>query len=115
MDTTQYRNIFNYLLQQTLPDSINTPQQKRKFINLTKNFIVKNNLLYKKKQKDEHYFIKVIQRYELEPLLYMMQNDPTAGHFATDIMFNKIKIRYYWPQMYEDIRTYVQSRTPKIT
>ena len=38
-----------------------------------------------------------------------MHNDPTAGHFATDIMFNKIKIRYYWPQMYEDIRTYVQS------
>ena len=78
MDTTQYQNIFNYLLQQTLPDSIDTPQQKRKFINLTKYFTVKNNLLYKKDQKNEHYFIKVIQRYEVEPLLYMMHNDPTA-------------------------------------
>ena len=109
MDTTQYQNIFNYLIQQTLPDSIDTPQQKRKFINLTKHFTVKNNLLYKKDRKNEHYFIKVIQRYEVEPLLYMMHNDPTAGHFATDIMFNKIKSRYYWPQMYEDIRAYVQS------
>jgi len=39
----------------------------------------------------------------------MMHNDPTAGHFSTDNMFNKIRSRYYWPQMYEDIRSYVQS------
>jgi hypothetical protein len=39
----------------------------------------------------------------------MMHNDPTAGHFGVDIMFNKIKSRYYWPQMYEDIRKYVRS------
>ncbi|GBC06079.1 hypothetical protein RclHR1_06610002 [Rhizophagus clarus] len=39
----------------------------------------------------------------------MMHNDPTATHFAIDIMFNKIKDRYYWPQMYENIREYVIS------
>src|SRR6266516_4610119 len=109
MDSQQYQNIFNYLSQQTIPTIINTPQQKRKFINSTKHFIIKNNLLYKKKQNNDNYFIKVIQRYELEPLLYMMHNDPTAGHFSTDIMFNKIKFQYYWPQMYEDIRAYVQT------
>src|SRR5438034_690367 len=37
----------------------------------------------------------------------MMHNDPTAGHFAVDVMANKIKTRYYWPQYYEDIRKYV--------
>ena len=39
----------------------------------------------------------------------MFHNDPTAGHFAVDIMFDKIKSRYYWPQMYENIREYVKS------
>ena len=39
----------------------------------------------------------------------MMHNDPTAGHFAAEIMFEKIRSRYYWPQMYENIRLYVRS------
>ena len=39
----------------------------------------------------------------------MFHNDPTAGHFSVDIMFDKIKSRYYWPQMYENIREYVKS------
>lgn len=38
-----------------------------------------------------------------------MHNTSTAGHFATDIMFDKIRSRYYWPQMYENIREYVRS------
>ena len=81
MDSQQYQNIFNYLSQQLIPTIINTPQQERKFINSTKHFIIKNNLLYKRKQNDNNYFIKVIQRYELEPLLYMMHNDLTADIF----------------------------------
>ena len=107
MDTQQYLNIFNYLFQQTIPSNINTPQQKWKFINLTQNFIIKNNLLYKKDRTNNTKLLKVIQRHEMEPVLYMFHNDPTAGHFSTDKMFDKIKSRYYWPQMYDDIKLYV--------
>ena len=45
----------------------------------------------------------------MEPVLYMMHNNPTEGHFATDAMFNKIRDQYYWPQLYEDIRNYVRT------
>ena len=45
----------------------------------------------------------------MEPVLYMVHNDPTSGHFGTEIMFNKIRTRYYWPQMYENIREYVKN------
>ena len=38
-----------------------------------------------------------------------MHNDPTAGHFGIEIMFNKLRTRYYWPQMYEDIKAYVKA------
>ena len=38
-----------------------------------------------------------------------MYNDLTAGHFGIEIMFNKIRERYYWPQMYNDIKEYVRS------
>jgi len=38
-----------------------------------------------------------------------MHDDPTARYFTTEIMYNKIKERYYWPKMYEDIKIYVES------
>ena len=108
MDPNQYHQIYQYLHQQILP-TFNTPREKQKFINFCKNFEIKMNYLYKKNKKNNNQIIKVIRNFELELLLYMMHNDPTSAHFSTDTMFNKIKERYYWPQMYENIREYVQS------
>ena len=45
----------------------------------------------------------------MEPVLYMFHNDPTAAHAAKEKMMDKMKSRYYWPQMFNDIRTYVES------
>jgi hypothetical protein len=107
MDPNQYHQIYQYLHQQILP-TFDTSREKQKFINFCKNFDIKANYLYKKNKKNEQ-LIKVIRNFELEPLLYMMHNDPTSAHFSTDTMFDKIRKRYYWPQMYENIREYVQS------
>jgi len=111
MDTQKYDQISLYLQQQVIPSNL-TPNRIKSFITLCGNFQVKNNYLYKKDKRKENNLLRVIRRFEMEPILYMMHNDPTAGHFATDIMFNKIRDRYYWPQMFEDIRAYVQSCDP---
>ena len=37
-----------------------------------------------------------------------MHKHPTAGHLGTDAMYYKIAERYYWDQMYRDIKEYVQ-------
>jgi hypothetical protein len=107
MDINQYYNLQLFLSQQHIPDLI--PEQLKQLERQSKYYQLQNNYLYKKDRRSEGNLLKVIKRHELEPLLYMMHNDPTAGHFAVDIMFNKIRTRYYWPQMYEDIRQYVQS------
>jgi len=111
MDTLQYDNILHYLQQQIIPTELTNQKQIKQFINFCKAFQLKNNYLYKKdkRKKKDGQLLRVIRKFELESVLYMMHNDPTAGHFATDIMFNKIRERYYWPQMFEDIRTYVQT------
>jgi len=105
--TTTYYNLYNYLNNQQLPNNL-TPQQTTKFINFTKNFIIKNNFVYKIDKRNINNLLRIIKNFEVEPILFMMHNDPTAGHFATDIMFEKIRSRYYWPQMYENIRSYIQ-------
>ncbi len=33
----------------------------------------------------------------------------TEAHLGTDAVFEKIKERYYWPQMFEDVRNYINS------
>ncbi len=38
-----------------------------------------------------------------------MHNNLIAGYFATKIIYNKIKKRYYWLKIYEDIKIYVKS------
>jgi hypothetical protein len=106
MDINHYNNLVNYLTDQTTPPHFNT-QQKRQLEKQAKHYQLRNNLLYKLTRGQEN--IRVIRREELEPVLYMFHNDPTAAHAAREKMMDKMKIRYYWPQMYEDIRAYVES------
>ena len=86
-----------------------TTKQQQKFKNYCSQFQLKNNFIYKKDRRNNTNLLRVIRIHEMESVLYMMHNDPTAGHFAVDKMFKKIKGRYFWPQMYKTIRQYVQS------
>src|SRR5215210_6254228 len=108
MDNQHYYNLYNYLLSQQLPDQF-SQQQIQQLVKQAKNYFIQHELLYKKDQKNPTTLYRVIHKKELPSLLYMMHNYPTSGHFATDAMFQKIRIRYYWPQYYEDIKKYVES------
>jgi hypothetical protein len=110
MELNQYNNLFVYITLNQLPTSFNS-NEIAKLKRQSKFYIVRLDFLYKKQRQRNatKQFLRVIKETELDAILYMMHNDPTAGHFSTDIMFNKIRTRYYWPQMYESIRKYVQS------
>jgi len=109
MDVQQYFNLQQYLKYNKIPDEIHTTREKKKFINMAKHFTIQESLIYKFNKRKIGHLLKVLKKHELEPILYMMHNDPTAGHFGIEIMFNKIRERYYWPQMYNDIKEYVRS------
>ena len=107
MDSTNYCQLKLYLQTQQLPQNISTKDQQH-LKHQAKHFILKENILYKK-HKHNGNLLKVLQKHELEPILYLTHNHPTGGHFGTDIMYNKIKNIYFWPQMYEDIRQYTKT------
>jgi hypothetical protein len=108
MDITLYYQVYNYLNNQTFPE-LQSPRERRQFLNKVKYFQIYNGQLFKKPRKGSQQFIKVIKRNEMEPLLYMMHNHPTSGHLGIEATYNRIKDKYYWNQMFEDIREYVQS------
>lgn len=108
MDPTHYQHLKYFLQTDILPTDIPAKQAKTIF-KQSKFFIVKNNIIYKKDRRNQNNLLKVLQTFEIEPILFLTHNHPLGGHFGTDIMFNKIRNLYYWPQMYVNIRDYVKS------
>ena len=106
MDINQYNRIYSYLTQQIIPTELITPKSIKQFKNFCIPYTVQNNYLYRNDKRNPGKLLRVIRTHEMEAILYMMYNDLTARHFTTDIIFEKIRKRYYWPQMYENIRTY---------
>jgi len=110
MDLITYQNIKNFLETANFPLNFSR-NQKRKLETQSKFYIIKNNQLYKhdRKKKKAHQLLKVIQRHEVEPIMFLLHNHPIGAHLGTDKMFEKIRSRYFWPQMYQHIKEYVQT------
>jgi transposase InsO family protein len=113
MDSQNYRDLHQILIDLNTSTHLTFPHltlpQFNQLQKQSKFFILDNNLLYKVDRRNINNLLRVIRKHEVEPVLYMFHNDPTAAHLATDTMFDKIRSRYYWPQMYETIHSYVQS------
>jgi transposase InsO family protein len=69
-------------------------------------YILENDQLYLRKDDKK---LKVIQYFEKDPLMWIMHDHPTAGHFASKTMYEKLKERYYWKGMKQDIEEYVRT------
>src|SRR6266542_7033614 len=105
MNVNEFQEIYEYLKYKKYPQNIQKRNTKERFENKVKRYLLINNQLYYKKEKKK---LKVIKRFELELILYTLHDDLTAGHFVTEIIYNKIKERYYWPKIYEDIKIYIE-------
>ncbi len=55
------------------------------------------------------YTLRVVDATQLYLLLYTFHNDPTAGHVSAKKMLEKLRSRYFWPNMTKDVEQYVQS------
>ena len=108
MEQQHYFNLHTYISSNTLPKDF-SPQQQQQLIKQSNNYILKNNLLFKKDKTNERKYYRVITKDELDAVLCLMHNDPTSGHLGIEATFNRIRSRYYWPQFYEDIKKYVES------
>lgn len=107
MEETLYKNLVVYLTTGQHPENFSI-QQRKSLENQARHFQVYHNLLYKNERRTQKK-IRVIRPYEMEATFYMFHNDPLAAHSSAEKMMEKMKSRYYWPQMFEGIREYVKS------
>src|SRR6266542_4936 len=53
--------------------------------------------------------LKVLKRNEMEPILSLAHEHPLSRHFRLEATLSKLKERYYWPKMKDDIKNYIQT------
>lgn len=108
MDLTTYYNLIRYLDDKTFPPDFDK-QQQRKLIAQSRHLFIRENILYKNNRRQPRLPLRVVKKTEVETILYNMHSDVTAGHFAFERTFLRTSTKYYWPQMGDDIKKYIQA------
>jgi hypothetical protein len=105
MDKQLYKELIQYLSTLTFMEGITTHQQTHIRKNSIK-YVYQNNTLFRKTKEGLR---KVILQEQVESILYHFHTDLSGAHLGTDAIIGKIKDRYYWPQMGEDVKEYVKT------
>ena len=53
--------------------------------------------------------MKVLQNFQIIPILQVLYDSLTAGYAGVEKIFQVVQQRYYWLQMFENIRNYVKT------
>src|SRR6266498_5090706 len=67
---------------------------------------IKEEKLIKIKSNKE---LKVLKRNEMEFILSLSHEHPLSGYFELEATLTKLKERYYWPKMKNDVKSYIQT------
>ena len=105
MEEQQYKDIMQYLETLTYPDGYND-LRKTQIRKISTQHFVKNNTLYRKTKSGIQ---RVVLREQVEPILYHLHQDMSSAHLGIDAVFEKAREKYYWPQMYENVRKYINT------
>ena len=105
MDEQLYNELILFLTTLTFMDGI-TDKRKTQIRKNSTQYIYQNNTLFKKTKDGIR---KVILRDQVESILYHFHTDMSGAHLGIDAIIGKIKDRYYWSQLGEDVKEYIRT------
>jgi Integrase zinc binding domain/Integrase core domain len=105
MDEMTYQNLIDYLRTHEYPSNY-TNEQKRKLARTAINYFEKNSILFYKNRDNP---LRVITTQNRNRILYNYHTSPLGGHFGIKHTIENVKRNYYWPNMGNDIREYIES------
>ena len=105
MDKQLYHELIYYLTTLTFMDGI-MDKWKNSIQKNSTHYIYQYNTLFRKTKDGIR---KVILREQVKPILYHFYTDMSGAHLGTDAVIRKIRDRYYWPQMGDDVKEYIKT------
>ena len=103
MDSNEYGEILKFLKGEI---SEYNRKELRNLQKRSEGYEEKLGRLYRRNKEGK--LLKVLKKNEIDSVLWMMHNHPTAGHFGIENTYEKIKQRFYWNGMLEDIKQYIK-------
>jgi len=92
MDPGQYNELTRFLKDGKLPFEKQNGRQKKKFFAMTWHFVWENDELQRKTGKRK---VKILQNFQVIPLLQVLHDSPTAGHAGVNKICQVVQQRYY--------------------
>ena len=92
MDSVQYNELTKFLRECKLLFKKQNDKQKKKFLIMARHFVWEDNKLQRKTEKRR---VKVIQNFQVIPLIQVFHDSLTAGHARVNKIFKVIQQRYY--------------------
>src|SRR6266498_2434353 len=53
--------------------------------------------------------LKILKRNEMESILSLSHEHPLSEYFGLEAILTKLKERYYWPKMKNEVKSYIQT------
>ena len=104
MDDKDYNQLLNYLTHLIYSTDVSNIEKSR-LQKEAKKYFVENNILYHQNNKKLQRVIKLFQK----PTILYSLHDKQEVYLGIESTYNKIKKKFYWPRMYEDIKNYIQT------
>jgi len=105
MDKQHYNDLIQYL--ETLTHQNDDDDKRKTHIRKdSTHYFIKNHILYRRTKEGGK---RVILKEQVEPILYHLHQDMSGAHLGIDAVLEKVRERYYWPQIYKDVREYIRS------
>ncbi len=92
MNLQQYEEICRYVRDEKIPMNKDQGKLKKKFLAMCRRFRWKETALYRKTQTKK---VKVLQRYQIIPLLYTLYEGLTGAYNSIERIFQQVQERYY--------------------
>src|SRR6266498_228051 len=107
MEESKYLALVQYVINQIYPRWIKTKGEQSRWKTEASKFVVEEELLKHKEKKVD--FTLVVQKHQVQAIIYMMHDHLLGAYRGVGIMAQKIRKRYYWKTVYQDCKEYVKT------
>jgi hypothetical protein len=98
-------DIFQFLTTLEAPN-YSSPQQQKRFIKRATQFYVNSGVMWKRQRKGNP--LRVIMDKDRR-LQILSQSHEELGHRGVQAVFDTVRLRFYWPHLYSDVKSHVAS------
>jgi transposase InsO family protein len=104
-DEQYLTNIYHFLTTLEAPDN-SSPQDQKRFIKRATQFYVKSGIMWRRSKKGNPLLV-ILDKEQRVRILTKAHED--LGHRGVQTVFDTVKLRFYWPHLYSDIKHHVAS------